>query len=63
MRKKWQENRSPSTETELNKAIKEVREALNNKHQNETKHYLQSLSASKHFDYSLWKATKENPSY
>ena len=58
-----QENRSPSTKTELNKAIKEVREALNNIHQNEAKHYLQSLSASKNSDYSLWTAKAENLSY
>ena len=36
LRKKWQENRNPSTKTKLNKTTKELRVALTTKHAKET---------------------------
>ena len=58
--KKWQENRNPSTKTKLNKAPKELRATSASKHEEEAQHFIQSLSASKDSNYSLWKATKHS---
>ena len=59
LRKQWQNTRAPQGKAKLNKAVKELKQLLNDEKQKTIQEYLQSLTASEAKDYSLWKATKK----
>lgn len=59
LRKLWQENRSPCTKKELNKATKELSFQLQKQNDEALEIRISNLSATKATNYSLWKATKK----
>ncbi len=59
IRRQWQVSRSPLLKTKLNKAIKELKNALSEERNENLSNYLCELSATEATDYSLWKATKK----
>jgi hypothetical protein len=58
IRKRWQNTRSPQDKTKLNKAVKELKQLLNDAKQEAIQTYLESLTVTEATEYSLWKATK-----
>lgn len=59
LRRQWQHFRSPSTKYELNRSIKNLKDALIAERNNGIQKYLEELSPTVYTDYSLWKATKK----
>ena len=58
LRKRWQTTRSPQDKATLNKAVRELKQLLNDHKQKAIQTYLEGLTATDASDYSLWKATK-----
>ena len=50
--------RSPQDKGKLNKAVKELKQLLNDQKQEAIQTYLEGLTATEATEYSLWKATK-----
>ena len=46
LRKQWQNTRAPQGKAKLNKAVKELKQLLNDEKQKTIQEYLQSLTAS-----------------
>lgn len=59
LRKTYQQSRSPNDKLNLNRATKELKQAIAKDNQRYLEKYLRSLSPNKASDYSLWKATKK----
>lgn len=59
LRRQWQHFRSPTTKYKLNRAIKNLKDALISERDNGIQKYLEELSPTVNTDYSLWKATKK----
>ena len=58
IRKRLQITRDPQLKTQLNRAAKDLKSMLSKIENEEVETYLQILSTTDTFDYSLWKATK-----
>ena len=57
LRKQWQNTRALQVKTKLNKAVKDLKQLLNDEKQRAIQEYLECSTASEATDYSLWKAT------
>lgn len=55
----WQTSRSPAAKTELNRAIKKLKEHLHSEKNQKIQEFLQELSPTADTDYSLWKTAKK----
>jgi hypothetical protein len=58
LRKRWHTTRSPQYKANLNKAVKEMKQLLNDEKQKAIQTYLERLTATEATEYSLWKAAK-----
>lgn len=58
MRKQWQLSRDPKAKTKLNRAVKELKQLLDESKNENIRTYLNELTPTSATDYSLWKATK-----
>lgn len=58
LRKTWQRNRNPRTKQLLNKATKDLREMLNDCHNDLIGENIERINSSQYDEYLLWKATK-----
>lgn len=59
LRKNWQNNRSPETKKQLNKATAELKSLLLHYKNSEFEHFITHLTPTSHTDFSLWKITKK----
>ena len=59
LRKRWQQFRDPQLKKALNKAAKDLKNALLEIENDEIRKYFKDLSPSQSSNYSLWKATKK----
>ena len=60
LRRKWQQTRRPTIKTQLNRASKELRQAIMEHQNSSLNKYLRELSNEKSSDYSLWKAARKS---
>lgn len=59
LRKRWQITRDPIDRTNLNRAIKNLKETLADHKNQGVRTFLENLSASKSTEYSLWKVARK----
>lgn len=59
LRKRFQQTRSPADKAILNRAIKNLKTALEKDRDEGLQYYLERLTPTEATDYSLWKATKK----
>lgn len=58
LRRIWQNSRQPDDKNKLNRAVRELKQLLQDWRNESFQDYLQELTPTKSTDYSLWKATK-----
>lgn len=58
LRKVWQQTRHPNDKTNLNRAVRKLKNLLFTLRDKGIGNYLENLTATEATDYSLWKATK-----
>jgi hypothetical protein len=61
IRKLWQTTRAPEHKTQSNQATRELKQLLHEHKNMKIQNYLSNLTPTEATDYSLWKATKQNP--
>lgn len=57
LRERWQQTRYSADKTILNRAIRDLKEMLNEAERRGFQEYLESLGANEASDYSLWEST------